>query len=116
MPVFIVDNCSHKGFRKKTSPLIGWTCAIDAKNRVFFGWLKFVNAYVKRGKKNFEKRDFWFQVYARLIEKRLDPSYLWHRLRLAGTGCERVCEGLVLLTNRKDYELFNKIWGESVGP
>jgi len=39
------------------------------KNRVFFGWSKFVNAYVKRGKKNFGFWDFWFQVYAHLIEK-----------------------------------------------
>ncbi len=56
-----------------------------------------------------------FKNLAHLIETRLDPSYLWHKLQLAETGSGRVCNGLVLLTNQKDYELFNKIWGESVG-
>ena len=40
-------------------PIIGGTCAFDAKNRVFFGWLKFVNAYVERDKKNFGFLDFY---------------------------------------------------------
>jgi len=41
---------------------------IWSKNRVFFGWSKFVNACVERDKKNFGFLDFWFQVYAQMIE------------------------------------------------
>jgi len=41
---------------------------IWSKNRGFFGWSKFVNAYVERDKKNFSFLDFWFQVYAQMIE------------------------------------------------
>jgi len=64
------------GLRADPPPsIIGGTCAFDAKNRVFFGWLKFVNAYVKRGKKKFDFWDFWFQVCAHLIEKFLDSAY-----------------------------------------
>ena len=66
--------------------------------------VKFVSAYVERDKKNFKFSDFWLKPLAQMIEKRVDLS-----LRLAGTGSGRVYNGLVLLTNRKDYELFNKI-------
>jgi hypothetical protein len=35
---------------------------------VFFGWYKFVNAYVEGDKKNFEKMDFCSYPPARLID------------------------------------------------
>ena len=46
----------------------GRGCAFDAKNRVFFGWSKFVNAYVERDKKNFSFLDFWLKPLAQMIE------------------------------------------------
>jgi len=126
VPVFIVNNCSHKGLRKKLlakkkkrrvtrceraglgfgghysylvlrivycakqalfsygglrSPIIGGGCAFDAKNRVFFGWSKFVNAYVKRDKKNFGFLDFWFYLPAHLIERSFRPTAVLHSRR-----------------------------------
>jgi len=50
------------------APTIGGTCAFDAKNRVFFGWSKFVNAYVERDKKNFSFLDFWLKPLAQMID------------------------------------------------
>jgi len=38
------------------------------KIRVFFGWYKFVNAYVEGDKKNFEKMDFCSYPPAFLID------------------------------------------------
>jgi len=41
---------------------------IWSKNRVFFGWYKFVSAYMERGKKNLKLAVFGIQVAAFLIE------------------------------------------------
>jgi len=43
-------------------------CAFGANIGVFFGWYKFVNAYVEGDKKNFEKMDSCSYPPARLIE------------------------------------------------
>jgi len=60
------------------------------KNRVFFGWLKFVNAYVERGKKNFEKMDFWLKPLAQMIE-------IPRPIRLDSTSSPQVRSGQALL-------------------
>jgi hypothetical protein len=63
---------SHKellrGFCKGTFPLVGRTCADEAKIRGILKGLKFVSLYSERGKKNLKKMDFWFWVYAQMIE------------------------------------------------
>ena len=70
--------------RTQRAPNIGGGCAFDAKNRVFFGWSKFVNAYVKRGKKNFKKMDFWLKPLAQMID--LPPPaagpFVWRTVAL----------------------------------
>jgi len=38
------------------------------KKVVFFGWYKFVNAYVEGDKKKFKFSDFWSKVPADLID------------------------------------------------
>jgi hypothetical protein len=50
------------------SPLVGRTCAFDAKNRVFFRLYKFVNTYMERDRKIFKSAVFGVQVAALLIE------------------------------------------------
>jgi hypothetical protein len=45
-------------FEKRLSPLEGRTCTFDAKICAFFRGDKFVNTYMERDRKNFEKMDF----------------------------------------------------------
>jgi len=47
---------------------VGRTCANGAKNAGFSEWYKFVNAYVKRDKKNLKLAVFGIQVAAFLID------------------------------------------------
>ena len=47
---------------------IGGGCAFDAKKGLDSGLLRLVTRFQQGSKKKFEKMDFWFQVYAHLIE------------------------------------------------
>jgi hypothetical protein len=47
----------------------GRACAFDAKKGLRHRRKMHVSRFQEGSKKNFEKMDFWFQVYARMIEK-----------------------------------------------
>ncbi len=50
----------------------GRGCAFDAKKGLRRRRTRLVSRFWQGSKKNFKKMDFWFQVYAQMIESRLD--------------------------------------------
>jgi len=78
---FFVSCISHLVFRGgaeqaagRAPSNIGGGCAFDAKKGFRHRRTRLVSRFWQVSKKNFEKMDFWFWVYAHLIEKLLDSA------------------------------------------
>jgi hypothetical protein len=63
-----VNDTLYKGAGEAPASIIGWTCAFDAKNRIFFGGEKAVTAYVVRNKNFFKNLPIFQKLPTDLIE------------------------------------------------